>query len=88
MQTIRGYKIINRKSMQHWASLLEEWLLVNERYCRVMKGEDAPFIYNERAHVGLLAGAAWRCGRISLEEFQCKKGLRNRRLSRELSPKV
>jgi hypothetical protein len=77
-QTLRGYQIKNRKGLNHWEPLLEEWLLCTERYCRVAAGEDAPFIYTERANIGVLAGAAWRCGRAALEEFQYKKGYRNK----------
>ena len=57
---------------------MEEWLLAVERYCRVTEGEDAPYAYNERANVGLLAAAAWRCGRVALEEFQFEKGAKYR----------
>jgi len=77
--THRGYHIKNRKGLKHWEPLLEEWLLCIERYCRVAKGEDAPFVYTERANIGLLAGAAWRCGRVALEEFQYEKGYRNKK---------
>lgn len=76
--THRGYLIKNRKGLKHWEPLLEEWLLCIERYCRVAAGEDAPFTYTERANIGVLAGAAWRCGRIALEEFQYQKGYRNK----------
>lgn len=76
--TLRGYEIKNRKNLKHWDALLEEWLLCIERYCRVTGGEDAPFVYTERANIGILAGAAWRCGWISLEEFQCPKGFKNK----------
>ncbi len=74
-----GYKIQGRKGINHWHPLFEEWLLCVERYCRVAAGEDAPFIYNERANIGLLAGAAWRSGRTALEEFQYRKGHKNRK---------
>lgn len=77
--THRGYLIRNRKGLKHWEPLLEEWLLCIERYCRVAAGEDAPFIYTERANIGVLAGAAWRCGRMALEEFQYQKGYRNKK---------
>lgn len=76
--THRGYLIRNRKGLKHWEPLLEEWLLCIERYCRVAAGEDAPFVYTERANIGVLAGAAWRCGRMALEEFQYQKGYRNK----------
>lgn len=76
--TLRGYKVRTRKGIQHWDALLEEWLLCIERYCRVAAGDDAPFIYTERANIGLLAGAAWRCGWMALEEFQYQKGYKNK----------
>lgn len=76
--TFRGYSVKNRKGLKHWEALLEEWLLCIERYCRVAAGEDAPFIYTERANIGVLAGAAWRCGRMALEEFQYQKGYKNK----------
>ena len=75
---LRGYEIKNRKGLKHWDALLEEWLLCIERYCRVAAGDDAPFIYTERANIGLLAGAAWRCGWVALEEFQYQKGFKNK----------
>lgn len=64
--------------MAHWSCIMEEWLLAIERYTRIMDGEDAPYYYNERANVSVLAGAAWRSGWIALEEFQSEKGYRNK----------
>lgn len=78
MGTYRGFEIKNRKGLNHWDVLLEEWLVSVERYCRIMKGEDAPYIYNERANISLLSGAAWKSGRIALEEYQSEKGYRNK----------
>jgi hypothetical protein len=75
--TLRGFRIKGRKGLTHWEPLLEEWLLSIERYCRVWRGDDAPYGYTERANIGVLAGAAWRCGRVALEESQYEKGLRN-----------
>jgi hypothetical protein len=75
---MRGYHIKQKKGMSHWGPLLEEWLLAIERFCRVTKGNDAPYWYNERANLGTLAAAAWRCGRIALEEFQYQKGYKNK----------
>jgi len=66
----RGFLL--SKSLAHWQPLLEEWLLMIERYCSVVE-QDAPYWYNERATTSLLAGAAWRCGGIALEEFQTEK---------------
>lgn len=78
LETVAGYRIKGRRRLTHWAPLMEEWLLATERYCRIMCGEDAPYLYTERANIGILAGSAWRCGRVALEEFQHEKGLRTR----------
>lgn len=72
METIANYLIKNKKNLGHWDSLLEEWILSIERFSRITNG-DVPYWYNERANVGVLAAAAWRCGRIALEEFQHEK---------------
>jgi len=76
--TIRGYHVKQRKGMGHWEPILEEWLLGIERFCRVTGGDEAPYWYNERSNIGVLAGAAWRCGRVALEEFQFVKGFKNK----------
>ena len=72
-ETISGYRIKKRKGLNHWHPLMEEFLLAIERYNRVMGGEDSIYLYTERACVGALAGAAWRCGMVALEEFQFEK---------------
>ncbi|WP_174874809.1 hypothetical protein [Vogesella oryzae] len=72
METIAGYKIKNKRGLGHWDALLEEWFLSIERYSRITDG-GAPYWFNERANVGVLAASAWRCGRIALEEFQYEK---------------
>lgn len=59
--------------------MLTKWLAIVKRYCNTMGGEDAPYIYTERANTGILASAAWQCGYIALEEFQSPKGFRNQR---------
>ena len=65
--------IINKTApLQHWAFLLEEWILLLKRYCRFM-GDDAPYFYSERANIGVLAAAAWRAGWVALEEFGIRK---------------
>lgn len=79
ISSISGFHVSNRKGMQHWNGLLEKWIEFNERYCCVMKGGDAPFLYTERSHVGMLSAAAWHSGLISLEEFQHKKGYKNKK---------
>jgi hypothetical protein len=67
----RGFSV-HSSELREWESLFEEWILAVERFCRLSPG-DAPYWYTERANVGLLAGAAWRCGWIALEEFQAEK---------------
>ena len=71
MEIIRGFA--TKKRLRHWSSICEEWLLVNERYSRLTESGDEAFTCKERANIGLLAGAAWRCGRVALEEFQSTK---------------
>jgi len=38
---------------------------------------DAPYWYNERANISILAAAAWRNGWVALEEFQSGKQVTN-----------
>ncbi|MBV9468897.1 MAG: hypothetical protein JOZ57_06590 [Abitibacteriaceae bacterium] len=66
-----GFRV-EHPALMGWETLLEEWVLLIERYCRLAPGK-APYWYSERSNVGLLAGAAWRCGWISLEEFQAEQ---------------
>jgi hypothetical protein len=72
MNTIADYIIKNNRKIGHWDALLEEWILLIERFSRVTGG-DVPYWHNERANIGVLSAAAWRCGRIALEEFQHDK---------------
>ena len=75
-ETIRGYHLKGEKGLDHWDALLEEWLLAHERYCRIMKDSDAAHWYTERPNVSILCAAAWRCGRIALQEFNTEKKVR------------
>lgn len=68
----KGFKF-NGDKLQHWSPLLEEWLLLIDRYCRRMENGDLPFYHAEKANTGILAGAAWRAGWITLQEFPEKK---------------
>lgn len=72
METLANYIIKNKRNLGHWDALMEEWILSIERFSRITDG-DVPYWYNERANIGVLAAAAWRCGRIALEEFQYEK---------------
>ncbi len=69
----RGYVILNKKQFTHWANLLEEWILIIERYCYETKGDVSSFADNEMCNVSLLASAAWRVGGIALCEKNVKR---------------
>lgn len=75
-RAISGH-IIPNKRLSDWESIIEEWTLLIDRFCRIKK-RDAPYWYTERANIGVLAGACWRAGYIALEEFQYKKGYSNK----------
>lgn len=77
MNVIQGTIVENRKGMSHWRPLLKKWVSLNKKYCKMLRGTDAPWIYTERALTGLLCAAAWQCNRVSLEEFQHPKGHKN-----------
>lgn len=68
MGTISDYVVKRKRNLGHWEGVLEEWILAIEKYSR-MSGGEAPYWYNERANIGLLAAATWRTGGIALEEF-------------------
>ena len=70
--TIQGVKA--NKKLSHWIPMCKSWAFNIERYSRLTDEGDAPYDNNERANVSLLAGAAWSCGSIALEEFQTTKG--------------
>ena len=71
-ETVADFFIRHNSPMRHWYPLMEEWLLAIERYNQISK-VDVPYWYTERANIGVLSGAAWRCGRVALEEFQHEK---------------
>ena len=72
--------VLARGRLAHWEELLEEWCLVHERYCRLVK-DDAIYWYGERPNIAAIAAAAWRCGWVALEEFSQSKGERRSRVS-------
>ena len=74
-ETIRGYHLKRGKGLNHWNALLEQWLRAHEKYCRIMKDDPAHW-YTERPNVSVLNAAAWRCGRIALQEFETEKKVR------------
>lgn len=70
-------RVIPNKKLADWEGVIEEWVMLIDRYCRVAP-DDAPYWYTERANIGILAGACWRSGMVALEEFQWEKGYRNK----------
>ncbi len=68
----KGVKIKEGCGLNHWESLLEEWIFIFSKYCQTTNG-DSPCLNRERANVGLLASAAWRNGQVSLEEWPIPK---------------
>lgn len=60
--------VLKTTKLEHWIDIIEEWNWAIERYCRVT-GNDTPYWHSERSNIGVLAAAAWRCGKIALEEF-------------------
>ncbi|MCX6909010.1 MAG: hypothetical protein NTY01_13345, partial [Verrucomicrobia bacterium] len=54
-------------------SVLKSWITVHRQLARAWHGEDVPWRFNERAHLGLFAAAVWQAGYVSLEEFASSK---------------
>lgn len=75
---IKGFEA--REPLKQWEFLLEEWLFLNEKFCRIYDGEDTIFDYNERPNVGVLSSAAWRCGWLSIEEFSWNKSINGEKI--------
>lgn len=66
----------NLPAVNRLRPIMKQWAQNIERYCRDIKdkdGSDAPYYYNERANLSLLAAAAWQSGVIALEEYPAVK---------------
>ena len=68
-----GYHIKKNKHLDHWSPMIEEWLLLVERYARVTNGKDAPFLHKELANVSVLAAAAFKAGWVAIQETTIDK---------------
>lgn len=77
-----GVKVTSKKGLSEWEILLNQWISLTNKYCDAFSGKDAPYYYNERANIGVLSGAAWTIGWLSLEEFQHEKKTREKWLGR------
>jgi len=66
-----------RDELKPLRPVLKAWVEAVLRYCRIQAFEDAPWYFNERANISLLAGAAWTLKNwAALEEFSTKKRAR------------
>lgn len=59
--------------------ILREWNETNIHFAEAWEGESAPWWYNERASLSVLAGAVWRLGGVVFEEFSDEKTTRHHR---------
>jgi hypothetical protein len=55
------------------APLLREWIRANAVYVEQCEDTDAPWWFNERAALSVVAAAAWLAGGIALEEYAAPK---------------
>ena len=65
-----GWRAELKKTLRHWIKCMEQFATYEQ-----LRGNYTPFWYNERAHVGFLAGGAWRANQqnFALEEFRTQK---------------
>lgn len=68
---------VDRRSVL-W-QILKQWRRTNIHVAEAWEGEDAPWWYNERASLSILAGAVWLSGGIAFEEFSAEKLFASRR---------
>jgi hypothetical protein len=70
----RGIKVFDPR-LAHLQPVFRAWQRCIQRYVAFCAGHDAPYWYNERANVSVLAGAAWTLKRFAaLEEYSTIKG--------------
>lgn len=62
--------IETRRRLRGLRPILKEWVAINRKLGREWSGgNDAPWWYNERASLSVFAGAVWRTGNASFEEY-------------------
>jgi hypothetical protein len=65
--------IISDTRLRRIAPLISGWIEAVEDLSEAWGDVDAPYFYNERANVSLLAGGAWKMGYQALEEYRSPK---------------
>lgn len=55
--------------------VIQNWIRANRVVAEAWRGLDAPWWYNERASLSILAGAIWRSGYLAFEEYSDEKWL-------------
>lgn len=60
-------------SLRYMRPLLETWLSQQKRGLGILDSNDAPWWYNERASLSILAGAIWLRGGYVIEEHVTTK---------------
>jgi hypothetical protein len=66
---------INHRGLKHLEPVIKGWGKAISTYCENWsdKDQDAPYYYNERPNVSLLAAGAWESGAVALEEYVTTK---------------
>ncbi|WIX33307.1 hypothetical protein QO259_01215 [Salinicola sp. JS01] len=65
MSSVNGIALASKKSpLTHWVVVCEEWCALDERYSRVLGGQEHIFNCTERPHLGVFSAAAWRAGSV------------------------
>ncbi len=66
-------KVKAQIGLEPWNQILDEWIKIHQQYIEDDEFDDCMYWYNERANVGVLAGAIWKSGGIALEEYSSYK---------------
>jgi len=81
MKAIVGAEIRDQDRFATWLPVLQAWAACHVEFAQQV--DDAAYWYTERSNVGILAQAAWRAGRVALEEYQAKKSRQHGRATKE-----
>lgn len=67
------WKGIHEGPLPHLRDVLQKWLDLNERTVQEWEDGDISWRYNERATLGIFAGAIWLKGGFVIEEYSARK---------------